>query len=144
MRHLVGILRQNTCLWQDPSTSTEHTFVRSSPFIIYLTTLSSASLRRMVGMVNDQFGKDMARRRLCLNDVAPPALAEGTEKTHKPQDTQPRSRNSNSVTSLMHTRSRRHSSHIHRYVSQVNRTTDFSTFARCKIVSAWDNHATFC
>jgi len=51
----------------------------------------------MVGMVNDQFGKYMARRGVCLNEVATPALAERTEKTHKPQDTQPRSRNSNSV-----------------------------------------------
>jgi len=59
-------------------------FVRSSPFVIYLTTLSSASQRRMVGLVNDQSGKDMARRGLCLNEVATPALAEGTEKTHKP------------------------------------------------------------
>lgn len=40
----------------------------------------------------------MARRGLCLNEVAAtPALAQGTEKTHRPQDTQPRSRNSNSA-----------------------------------------------
>jgi hypothetical protein len=44
----------------------------------------------MVGMVNEQFGKGMARRGLCLNEVASPALAEGTEKTHKPQDTKPK------------------------------------------------------
>jgi len=90
----------------------------------------------MVGVVNYQSGKDMARRGLCLNEVATPALAEVTEKTHKPQDTQTRSRNSNSAPPECTPEARQDSSHIHRYVSQVNRTTDFSTFARSNIVSA--------
>jgi len=77
----------------------------------------------------------MARRGLCLNEVATPALAAGTEKTHKPQDTQTRS-NSNSAPPECTPEARQDSSHIHRYVSQVNQTTDFSTFARSNIVSA--------
>ena len=89
----------------------------------------------MVGLVNDQSGKDMARRDLCLKEVATPTLAEGTEKTHKPQDTQPRSRNSNSAPPECTPEATAFEAH-YRHVSQFDQTTDFSTFGRSKIVSA--------
>jgi len=70
------------------------------PFVAlcYLFNDAIVSIIASNGRIGDQSGKNMARRGLCLNEVAAtPALAQGTEKTHRPQDTQPRSRNSNSA-----------------------------------------------
>jgi hypothetical protein len=51
----------------------------------------------MAGLVNDQFGKDIAERGLDLNEAAIPALNLGAWKTHKTQDIQPGYRDSNSA-----------------------------------------------